>query len=278
MPSESFAEATSYFPAATDYALGPERYLEQIERLKARLSVPLIASLNGVTAGGWTEYARLIEQAGADALELNVYEVATDPLVGADQIERRTLDLVRSVREGVSIPIAVKLSPFYTAFAHFAHQLDQNGIDGLVLFNRFYQPDIDPEELQTLPRLRLSSSAELLLRLRWLAVLYGHVDCSLAVTGGVHEPLDAVKALMAGADAVQMVSAVLRDGPAAITRVRDGLVSWLQEHEYEELAQLRGSMSLQRCPDPAAFERGNYLRVLQSWDARRHARGEDLLV
>lgn len=278
VPSESFAEATSYFPTAAEYALGPERYLEQIEALKARLSIPVIASLNGVTPGGWTEYARLIEQAGADALELNVYEVATDPQADGGVIENRTIELVRSVREDVSIPIAVKLSPFYTSFAHFAHRLDQTGVDGLVLFNRFYQPDIDPEELETVPRLRLSSSAELLLRLRWLAILHGRVECSLAVSGGVHGPIEAVKALMAGADTVQMVSAVLRDGPDAVTRVRDGLVAWLEEHEYAGLGELRGSMSLRRCPDPAAFERGNYLRVLQSWDARRLARGDDLLV
>lgn len=274
VPSETYAEATSYFPTPTEYALGPERYLEHLARIKAAVEVPVIASLNGVSAGGWLEYARLIEQAGADALELNVYYVPTDPHETAEEIERRVVDIARRVREAVRIPVAMKLSPFYTAFADLAHRLDQAGVDGIVLFNRFYQPDIDPEELEVVPSLQLSTSAELLPRLRWLAILYGHVRCSLAVTGGVHTGLDGIKAVMAGASAVQMVSRLLHDGPEALAAVRNEAAAWLQEHEYESLSQARGSLSLRRVPDPSAYERGNYARVLQSWRGREQARGD----
>jgi len=274
VPSESYAEATSYFPTPTEYALGPERYLEHIAAIKREVDVPVIASLNGVSSGGWLEYARLLEQAGADALELNVYYVPTDLQESSEEIERRIVDIGRRVREAVTTPVAMKLSPFYTAFANLAHRLDQAGIDGLVLFNRFYQPDIDIEELAAVPALRLSSSSELLLRLRWLAILYGRVDCSLAVTGGVHTVEDALKAVMAGASCVQMVSGLLRNGVGALTELRSGVAEWLEEHEYESLRQAQGSMSHQRVPDPSAFERGNYARVLQSWRDRDRARGD----
>lgn len=261
----SFAEALSYFPDTDVFALGPDEYLNTIRRIKEAVAVPVIASLNGTTLGGWLDFAAQMQQAGADALELNAYNVATNPQETAQEVEQRLIDMLRAVRAHVRVPIAVKLAPFYSAFAHFAHALDSAGADGLVLFNRFYQPDIDVEELAVEHRLHLSDSSELLLRLRWLAILSGRVEASLAVTGGVHTALDALKAVMCGAHAVQMVSALLQHGPQRLTEVRDGLARWLREHEYDSLAQMQGSMSLVRCPDPQAYERANYLELLQSW-------------
>jgi dihydroorotate dehydrogenase (fumarate) len=264
-PAESFAEARTYMASPRDFRLGPEEYLEQIRRVKEAVGVPVIGSLNGTTLGGWLEYAHLMAEAGADALELNVYQIATDPEEGGDAIEKRTLEMVRHVKAAVRVPVAVKLSPFYTALAHFARRLDEAGADGLVVFNRLYQADIDVEELEVERALRLSDSNELLLRLTWLAILSGHVGASLAVSGGVHTVIDAVKAIMTGAHAVQMVSALLLHEPEHLRAMRAGLESWLEEHEYESLRQMRGSMNLQRCPDPEAFERANYVRILQSW-------------
>jgi dihydroorotate dehydrogenase (fumarate) len=261
----SFAEALSYFPKPEDYALHPDRYLEQVHRIKAAVGVPVIGSLNGTTAEGWLHYAREIQDAGADALELNFYHVATDPREDGADVERRLLDIVRGLRHDVTIPIAVKLSPYFSSLSHLAHELDAAGASGLVLFNRFYQPDIDPDMLQAIPRLQLSTSDDLLLRVRWLAILSGQIDASLAASGGVHTGLDAVKAIMAGADAVQLVAAILRFGPKHLTVVRRELRRWLEEGDYESLRQAQGSMSLRRCPDPEAFERGNYLQALQSW-------------
>jgi dihydroorotate dehydrogenase (fumarate) len=263
--ADAYGEALSYFPEPDDYRLGPDQYLEQIRRIKAAVRVPVIASLNGVTPAGWLESARLIEQAGADALELNIYYVATDPQESGQMVEHRLLEIVRIVKAGVRIPIAVKLSPFFSSVAHLAHELDALGVDGLVLFNRFYQPDIDIEALEAVPSLRLSDSSELLLRLRWLAVLWGHVSASLAVTGGIHTATDAIKALMTGAHAVQMVSALLAHGPGHLAKVCGELCDWMEAHEYTSVRQMQGSMSLQRSPDPAAFERSNYVRVLHSW-------------
>ncbi|MBL8985049.1 MAG: dihydroorotate dehydrogenase-like protein [Gemmatimonadetes bacterium] len=260
--AESFAEAASFLPAPAAFALGPDEYLEQIVKIKATVAVPVIASLNGTTAGGWLHYARLMEEAGADALELNLYSIPTDLAVSGEAIERRALDVVDSVVRRVSIPVAVKLSPWYSSLGHFATRLDHVGARGLVLFNRFYQADIDPEQLEVRSRLELSQSAELLPRLTWLAILSGRVSASLAVTGGVHTSLDAIKAVMAGADVVQMVSALLRNGPDWLTLVREGFRHWLLEHEYESIDQLRGSMNLLRCPDPAGFERAQYLQML----------------
>jgi dihydroorotate dehydrogenase (fumarate) len=265
---ESFAEAQSYLPTATEFVFGPDQYLEQIRRIKAMVGVPVIASLNGTTAEGWLRYAALMQEAGADALELNFYHVATDPRESGADVERRLLDAARIVKENVRIPVAVKLSPFFSALPHLAHQLDALGADGLVLFNRFYQPDIDPEALEAVPRLQLSTSQALLLRVRWLAILSGRVGASLAVSGGVHTAIDALKAIMAGAHAVQMVSLLLEHGPGMLAIVRHDLTRWLEDHEYESLRQAQGSMSLQRSPDPAAFERGNYMRVLQTWRPR----------
>ncbi len=263
--SHASAEAASYFPAVGEFPLGPEPYLEQIGRLKQRVRVPVIASLNGTTPEGWLEYARLVESAGADALELNVYHVATDSAEDGFAVERRAIDIVAVLKESIGIPLAVKLSPFYSSLPNVAAQLDRLGAAGLVLFNRFYQPDIDPERLETVPRLQLSDSSELLPRLRWTAILAGRVRASLAISGGVHEPIDAVKAVMAGAHAVQIVSALLRHGPAQLTAITRGFERWAEEHEYESVEQMRGSMSLARCPDPDEFERGNYMRILQSW-------------
>ncbi|HVN84160.1 MAG TPA: dihydroorotate dehydrogenase-like protein [Candidatus Binatia bacterium] len=263
--AESQAEALSYFPHPDEFALGPDRYLEQIRRIKERVAVPVVGSLNGHSVSGWLEYARLIEQAGADAMELNIYHVPTDARESGADVERRLCEIVGTVKAAVTIPVAVKLGHFFSAIPNLAHQLDQLHVDGLVMFNRFYHPDIDVEELEVTPSLRLSDSDELLVRLRWLAILSGRVRASLAVTGGVHTPIDAIKAVMAGAQAVQMVSALLRHGPDHLRVVHDGMRQWLEEHEYESLRQMQGSMNLQHCPNPSAFERANYLRVLQSW-------------
>jgi dihydroorotate dehydrogenase (fumarate) len=261
----SHGEAGSYFPSPDAFALGPDEYLEQLRRIKAMVGVPVIGSLNGVTPGGWLRYARLMEEAGADALELNVYALATDPSEDARAVEDRTIGMVREVRGSVRIPVAVKLSPFYTAFANFAHRLDGAGPAGLVLFNRFWQPGIDVEELEVRRELHLSDSSELPLRLRWLALLSGNVRATLAVTGGVHAVLDVIQAVMAGAHAVQMVSALLHHGPAHLARLRRELAQWLEEHEYGSLREMRGSMSMRNCPDPEAYERANYMLTLQSW-------------
>jgi len=267
--AESHSEATSYLPDPGIFALGPDEYLEQVQRIRRTVAVPVIASLNGTTPQSWIEYARLIEQAGAHALEINVYHVPTDPLEDGEEVDRRTLDTAAAVKGAVSIPVAVKLSPFYSSFAALARRLDAAGADGLVIFNRFYQPDIDIEALDVLPTVRLSDSGDLLLRLRWLAILSGRVKASLAVTGGVHTGADAIKSVMAGAHAVQMVSALLRRGPEHLSRVRDEMSQWMEEHGYESLKQMQGSMSLVRSGNPAALERANYMRVLQSWRQSR---------
>jgi len=266
---DSFAEALSYFPSPDEYALGPDRYLEQLRRVKAMVDVPVIGSLNGTTPQGWLSYAKQIQEAGADALEVNFYHVATDPQESGAAVEQRLLDVVRLVKAAVTIPVAVKLSPFFSSLPYVAQQLDALGADGLVLFNRFYQPDIDPEALEAVPRLNLSTSDELLMRVRALATLSGRVRASLAATGGAHTAIDALKAVMAGAHAVQMVAALLHHGPPHLRTVREELARWLEDHEYESLRQAQGSMSLLRCPDPDAFERGNYMRVLQTWRLTR---------
>lgn len=271
-PAESFAEALSYLPAAEEYRLGPEEYLDQLRKVKEAVSVPVFASLNGITPGGWLDYAKLIQEAGADALELNTYHLATDPGEDAAVVEQRTLDILKAVKGAVTIPVAVKLSPFYSSLPHFVTRLEAAGADGIVLFNRFYQPDIDVEELEVARTLRLSTSADLPLRLRWLAVLSAQTACSLAASGGVHGAIDALKAVMAGAHAVQLVSALLRNGPEHLGRVLDELRAWLVEHEYESLQQAQGSFNLARCPDPRAFERSNYVRILQAWEPASETR------
>ena len=267
MHGESFAEAMTYFPSPSRFVFGPEEYLDHLRRLKEALRIPVIASLNGTSPGGWLDYPPLMEKMGADAVELNLYPLALDPAVSGAAIEEASLEAVRQVRRGVRIPVAVKVSPFYSSFAHFAARLDAEGVNGLVLFNRFYQPDIDVENLQVRESLQLSSSAELPLRLRWVAALAGRFRASLAVTGGVHGPLDVVKSVMAGADAVQLVSALLRHGPARLKGLQAELQQWMEEHEWTSLREMRGNMSLLHCPDPAVYERANYMLILQGWRA-----------
>jgi dihydroorotate dehydrogenase (fumarate) len=265
--AESSSEAMSYFPRPEGYRLGPDDYLAQIRKVKTAVKVPVIGSLNGVTKGGWLSYAKQIQQAGADALELNVYYLPTDPTETSGHVEDAAIEMVQEVKKNITIPVAVKLGPFYSSLPHFAHRLEAAGADGLVLFNRFYQPEIDVEQLEVKRTLQYSTSAELNLRLRWLAILSGRVRPTLAVSGGVHTPLDVVKAVMAGAHAVQVVSCLLQKGPAHLRQLRDGLSRWLEEHEYESLGQMRGSMSLMKSPDPKAYERANYIQILQGWKA-----------
>lgn len=265
MHADSNAEASSFMPTPEEFTFGPDQYLEHLRRIKEAVKVPVIASINGVTAGGWSEYAKLIEQAGADALELNVYRLATDLTESGADVEKRTLEAVQSVKLAVNIPVAVKLSPYFSSLAHFAKQLEELEVDGLVLFNRFYQPDIDEETLEVAPRLALSDSSELLLRLRWLAILSGRITPSLACSGGVHTHVDAIKSIMAGAHAVQMVSALLRYGPEYIRTVRERMVQWMEKFEYDSIKTMQGNMNLLHCADPEAYERANYMRVLQSW-------------
>jgi dihydroorotate dehydrogenase (fumarate) len=265
MHEGSSGEASSYLPEPPDFSLGPDEYLDHLRKVKAAVKCPVIGSLNGTTRGGWLDYAKLIQSAGADALELNVYEMPTDFNESGERVEDRAIDLARSIKASVTIPVAVKLSPFYSSFAHFARQLDHTGVDGIVLFNRFYQPDIDIEELEVERTLHLSNSSELPLRLRWLAILSGRIRPSLAVSGGIHTPADVVKAIMAGAHAVQVVSALLQRGPEYLRVLRGELARFLEEHEYESLKQMRGNMDLMACPDPKAYERANYMHLLQSW-------------
>jgi dihydroorotate dehydrogenase (fumarate) len=263
--AESNPEATSYFPAFSEYQLTPDHYLKQIEHLKKTLTIPVIGSLNGTGAGGWTDYATRIADAGADALELNLYQLVTDPLLPAADVEDEMLDTVRNVTSAVRIPVAVKISPFHTSPLHFTLALEQAGAKGVVLFNRFYQPDFNLEDLEVLPQLKLSDSSELLLRLRWLAIISPHMKGSLSASGGVHSTEDLIKALLAGASTVQIVSALLKHGPRFITTLLNGMKHWVSEHGYENIDQLRGAMNHKRCPDASAFERANYIRILQSW-------------
>ncbi len=261
---ESFGEALSYLPEPDEFHLGPEEYLEQIRRIKQVVGVPVIASLNGSTLGGWLEHAKLIAEAGAAAIELNIYDMAIDPRRDAASVEQRLIDIVRLVKKSVSIPVAVKLAPYYTSMANLAGRLDAAGVDGLILFNRLYQPDIDVASLELL-RVNPVGLGDLPLRLRWLGVLRGQVRASLAASGGISTATELIKALMAGADAVQMVSALLLNGPDYLRVVREKLTEWLDENEYHSLEELRGSMSMQRCADPSAYTRTNYMRTLLSW-------------
>ncbi len=264
-PKDQFAEALTYLPEPDEFSVGPDEYLARLSRVKTAVSIPVIGSLNGTTPGGWLDYGKLIEQAGADALEINLYHVPADAYRSGEQIEKEHVDIVRKLKHELTIPLAVKLSPFYTSLPHFAHQLDDAGADAVIIFNRFYQADIDIEELDLQRSLRLSDSSELLLRLRWVAILFGNINADLAVTGGVHAATDAIKAVMTGASAVQMVSAIFRKGPEVLRTMREEMAAWLEENEYQSLSQARGSMSLQRCPDPDAYTRANYLHILQNW-------------
>ena len=264
-PANSFSEATSFFPNYTEYQLGPGQYLRQLRRLRKLLSIPVIASLNGRNLGNWVGYAQQMEDAGAAALELNLYQLATDPRRTGYDVESDMVDIVRTVAASVRIPVAVKLSPFHASPANLAGQMITAGAQGITLFNRLYQPDFNIRDLEAMPHLRLSDSSELLLRLRWLAILSPQLDATLACSGGVHTPEDLIKALLAGADGVQLVSVLLQHGPAVVGALLDGLRSWMTEYEYASVAQMRGALNLRRCPDPAAHERANYIRMLQSW-------------
>jgi dihydroorotate dehydrogenase (fumarate) len=270
--TESYAESLSYFPDLHAYNLGPDGYLEHVRRAKEAVRIPVVGSLNGVSTGGWIRYARRIEEAGADALELNVSYVPTDPALTGAEVERMYVDLVRDVRASVSIPVAVKLGHSFSAVANLAQGLDGAGAGALVLFNRFYLPDFDLETLEVVPRLTLSSPHELLVRLHWVAILFGHVGADLAVSGGVHGADDVLKAMMAGARVAMMTSALLLHGIGHLARVRGALLEWMESHEYASIAQMQGSMSYRSVVDPAAFERANYMKVLSSYALRTGAR------
>ena len=263
--TESYAESLTYFPDMGSYDLGPDAYLEHLRRAKEAVAIPVIGSLNGVSTGGWIAYAKKIEEAGADALELNIYFVPTDPDMSAADVESMYVHLVRDVRAGVGIPVAVKIGHAFSALANLARRLDGAGADALVLFNRFYLPDFDLERLEVVPRLTLSSSHELLVRLHWLAILYSHVGADLAVTGGVHTGEDALKAMMAGARVAMMTSALLKHGIEHLRTVREQVLAWMEAHEYESIRQMQGSMSYRSVREPAAFERANYMKVLSSY-------------
>ena len=262
---ESFAESLTYLPEMGRYTLGPEAYIDQVKALKAAVSIPVIGSLNGVSTGGWIEYAQRIEQAGADALELNLYYLPTDLNLTSAQLETAYITLVQDIRAKINIPIAVKLSPSFTALPNFAKRLADAGANGLVLFNRFYQPDFDLDELEVVPNLFLSSSEELRLPLRWIALLYGRVDVDFALTSGVHKHTDVLKAMMAGAKVAMTTSALLKKGPARAAKILKKLEKWMVENEYESIQQMQGSMSQKAVADPAAFERANYMKVLNSY-------------
>ena len=262
-----FAEASSsYLPDPEGYHVGPDQYLDHLAAVKAAVSIPVIGSLNGTTPGGWTSYAKKIQDAGADALELNVYYLPIEAGETGVQVEERTVEIVRAVKADVTIPVSVKLSPFFSSIPNLAKQLTEAGADGLVIFNRFYQPDIDIEDLDVVPNLRLSTADELRLRLRWLAILSGQFELSLAATGGAHNAVDVIKAVMTGAHAVQLVSALLIHGPEHITRTLEAIEFWMNEHDYESIRQMQGSMNLARTPNPKAFSRANYMRMLDSWE------------
>lgn len=284
--TESFAESLTYLPEVTQfkqvpdfgvpgaapdmtpYNRGPEGYLEHVRRAAEAVSIPVIASLNATSPGGWVKHAQKIEEAGASALELNIYFLPTDPKISGSDIEKGYCELVRQVKNTLRIPVAVKLGPYFSAMANFAQGLDEAGADALVLFNRFYQPDFDIENLEVVPTVHLSTSQELLLRLHWVAILYGHVRSELAITGGVHTAEDVLKAMMAGARVAMMTSALLRHGIGHLDRIREDLVHWMEEHEYESIRQMQGSLALRSVPNPAAFERANYMRVLGSYRPR----------
>jgi dihydroorotate dehydrogenase (fumarate) len=268
--TESFAESLTYFPDAGEYHLGPEEYLKHIAAAKKATHIPIIASLNGSSVGGWTDYARQIQQAGADALELNIYYIPTDMDLGGDVVEDTYINILRAVKANVTIPVAVKLSPFFSNFANMAKRLDEAGANGLVLFNRFYQPDIELESLEVKPNILLSTPMAARLPLRWIALLYGRVKASLAATSGIHRGSDALKMLLAGADVTMLCSTLLRHGIPQIALIERDLKAWLEEHEYESVEQLKGSLSQKNCAEPAAFERAQYMKALTGYTISHH--------
>jgi len=263
--TESFAESLTYFPEADEYKLGPEEYLKHIAAAKKATRIPIIASLNGSSVGGWTDYAKQIQQAGADALELNIYYIPTDMDLSGEVVEETYINILKAVKANVSIPVAVKLSPFFSNFANMAKRLDQAGANGLVLFNRFYQPDIELETLEIKPNILLSTPMAMRLPLRWIALLHGKLKASLAATSGIHRASDALKMLMVGADVTMLCSTVIRHGIPQIAMIERELVGWLEEHEYESVSQLKGSLSQKNCAEPAAYERAQYMKALTSF-------------
>ncbi|HXX42561.1 MAG TPA: dihydroorotate dehydrogenase-like protein [Chthoniobacterales bacterium] len=263
--TEAYAEALSFFPEQAEFKIGPESYVEHIAEAKAATDIPIIGSVNGATFGGWMKYAKQIEEAGADALELNIYNVASDPKRSADDLENEYLTIITSIKGQLKIPVAVKLSPFFTNFAQFARRVDRCGADALVLFNRFYQPDIELETLEISPNILLSTPMAMRLPMRWIAMLYGRIGASLAATSGIHRATDALKMLMAGADVTMLCSVLLRRGIDYIKVLENEIRAWMEEHEYESIEQLKGSMSQKNCPDPTAFERAQYMRALATY-------------
>ena len=263
--TESYSEALSYFPDVQQYNTGPDEYLELINKAKEDLGIPIIGSLNGVSVGGWTKYAKKIQEAGADALELNVYYIPTDPNTLGPDIERQYIELLKSIKQSIRIPVAVKLSPYFSAMSNMAKNLANAGADGLVLFNRFYQPDIDLTTLEINPCVNLSTSQEMRLPLRWIAILFGHVKASLAATSGIHDAEDVIKMLMVGADVTMMCSALLKHGPDHIKKVLSDMEEWMTENDYKSISQMKGSLSQKSVADPTAFERANYMKSLYSY-------------
>ncbi|MGE5812467.1 MAG: dihydroorotate dehydrogenase-like protein [Ignavibacteria bacterium] len=262
---ESYAEATNYFPEPYDFRIGPEEYLEHIRKAKESVDIPVIASLNGSSPGGWIDYAKKIQYAGADALELNIYQIAANPKKSSLEVEKIYLDILRDIKVNVDIPIAVKMHPFFSSVAWMAEQLTNQGADGLVLFNRFYQPDIDIENLDVVPNLVLSTQADSRLALRWIGILYGRIHADLAATGGIHNEIDVLKMIMAGAQATQMLSALLKNGIKHITEVLRKMIFWMETNEYDSLEMMRGSMSHKNAANPSQYERANYMKVLHSY-------------
>ena len=263
--SESFAEALTYFPEQDDYRTGPEDYLGTIEAAKKAVAIPIIASLNGSSKGGWVRYAKMMQEAGADALELNIYFVAADVEMTGHDVESRYLELVAEVKQSLSIPLAVKVGPYFSSMGNMGVRLVEAGADGLVLFNRFFQPDIDLESMETQPRLHLSTPTELLVPLRWIAVLHGRVKASLAATGGIHDASGLLKTLLAGADVGMIASVLYQKGVDEVDKILAGMRQWIEKNDYESVEQLKGSMSRENCPDPSAFQRGNYMKTLTSF-------------
>ena len=266
--TESFAESLTYFPDPGDYRTGPDSYLESIAEAKKAVSIPVIASLNGSSKGGWVRYAKMMQDAGADALELNIYFVATDPEMTGRDVESRYLDLLSAVKESVSIPLAVKVGPYFSSMGNMARRLAEAGADGLVLFNRFIQPDIDLDALETSSKLILSSPNELLVPLRWIAILHNRVSASLACTSGIHDSDGMLKALLVGADVGMVASVLFKQGIDHVATILGGVRQWMEEKEYESVSQLKGSMSRENCPDPAAFQRGNYMKALTTFTGK----------
>jgi dihydroorotate dehydrogenase (fumarate) len=268
MGTDSFAEALSYFPEQDDYRVGPDSYLEHIAAAKKAVKIPIIASLNGSSTGGWVRYAKMMQDAGADALELNIYFVAADPDMDGREVEARYLELVQAVKESVTVPLAVKLGPHFSSMANMARQLAAAGADGLVLFNRFIQPDFDLENMETSTKLVLSKPYELLVPLRWIAILHDRVKVSLAATGGIHDAAGMLKVLLAGADVGMIVSTLYENGSGQLCKILEGVRQWMEEKEYESVAQLKGALSRENCPDPSAFQRGNYMKALTSYTGK----------